>query len=114
MNHKEIYICLNDTVEKLKYYYFNAKDKTLKEKIKYEINKYEYLKNKLLKKNIFFMENMFSKLSLDVKLIIFNKNTDKKINAEIIKIFNQNIKKFLGKKESFYLQNFEKSKNNFL
>ena len=96
MNHKEIYICLNDTVEKLKYYYFNAKDKTLKEKIKYEINKYEYLKNKLLKKNIFFMENMFSKLSLDIKLIIFNKNTDKKINAEIIKFFNQNIKKFLG------------------
>ncbi len=117
MEYKNVYESANRLVFKLKNIYFKIKNKKLKQKLNYQIKKYQKIINMCLEKNAF-EDNFFVKVKDDffctLRLLSIS---DNKIRNFVNDAFIKEIKLFknynLSSLEKFYLENLEKSKIDF-
>ncbi len=117
MEYKNVYESANRLVFKLKNIYFNVTNKKIKQKIDYQIKKYQKILNITKTKNIS-EDNFFIKVKDDFfyTLKLLSTSEDKLKNL-LDDLFSSEIKLFknynLTSIEKFYLENLEKSKIDF-
>lgn len=117
MEYKNVYESANRLIFKLKNIYFKVKNKKLKQKINYQIKKYQRIINMCLEKNLY-EDSFFIKIKDDffetLKLLIIS---EEKIKNMIDEAFTKEINQFktynLSNIEKYYLENLEKSKIDF-
>lgn len=117
MEYKNIYESANRLVFKLKNIYFKVKNKKIKQKLSYQIKKYQKIIKMCLEKNTF-EDSFFVKVKDDFFCTLkFLSISENKMQNIISEAFISEIKLFqkynLSNIEKFYLENLEKSKIDF-